>query len=346
MNRWGSGRWLAALLMAALASPALADDYAAGEDAWRRGEHGAALAQWLPLAEDGHARAQFAVGLAYERGQGVKQSAATAARWYRRAAAQGLADAEYNLALLYLDGRGVERDLAETVSLFSAAAERGHLPAQVNLAYSYEQGSGVEQDRAVAAAWYARAAMAGNREAWSRFTELREAGIRPAVLPALPAEVGEPGGMASEQGVEQGSEQGPVPIGRAGAETDASASSSPPADNGSAPEPVAAASAVVVAEGSLQGLPRLRLAAYREAANAERGWRTLLARHEDVLGGLRHELMPVELGERGSFLRLEAGPFASLAEARAACAAIRAGGDDCLAIAPGGPPPTGPGKGR
>lgn len=186
MKRSTEKRWLAALLLVLLACGAAADDYAAGEAAWQRGEHAAALAQWLPLAEAGHARAQFAVGLAHERGQGVERDPATAARWYRRAAAQGLADAEYNLALLYLDGRGVEQDLEETVRLFRAAAERGHLPAQVNLAYSYEQGSGVEQDLPVAAAWYARAAMAGNREAWRRFTDLRESGVRPAVLPALP----------------------------------------------------------------------------------------------------------------------------------------------------------------
>ncbi len=106
-------------------SAAFAEDYAAGEAAWQRGEHAAALAQWLPLAEAGQARAQFAVGLAYDRGQGVERDAATAARWYRRAAAQELADAEYNLALLYLDGRGVKQDLEETVRLFRAAAERG-----------------------------------------------------------------------------------------------------------------------------------------------------------------------------------------------------------------------------
>jgi len=186
LQRSTNNRRLAALLLAVLASVALADDYAAGEAAWQRGEHAAALAQWLPLAEAGQARAQFAVGLAHDQGQGVERDAATAARWYRRAAAQGLADAEYNLALLYLDGRGVKQDLEETVRLFRAAAERGDLPAQVNLAYSYEQGSGVEQDLPVAAAWYARAAMAGNREAWRRFTELREAGVRPAALPALP----------------------------------------------------------------------------------------------------------------------------------------------------------------
>ena len=88
MQRSTGNRWLAALLLAAVASAAFAEDYAAGEAAWQRGEHAAALAQWLPLAEAGQARAQFAVGLAYDRGQGVERDAATAARWYRRAAAQ------------------------------------------------------------------------------------------------------------------------------------------------------------------------------------------------------------------------------------------------------------------
>ncbi len=313
-----------------LATTATAEEYAAGEAAWDRGDHAAAVALWRPLASDGHARAQFALGLASERGQGIAQSLASAARWYRRAAAQGLADAEYNLALLYLDGRGVEQDLGETVRLFRAAAERGHIPAQVNLAYSYEQGSGVEQDRAVAAAWYARAAMAGNREAWRRFTDLREAGVRPAVLPALPEPAPSPGNAAgaaaAEPAVAQGgSEAADVPPGDAPA--------APPGLQGNRSEAGPAAGASPAA--GLEASPRLRLAAYRKAANAERGWATLRARHGAVLEELRRELVPVELGERGSFLRLEAGPFDSLAAAQAACATIRARGDDCRAISPG-----------
>ncbi|MHA7815712.1 MAG: tetratricopeptide repeat protein [Pseudohaliea sp.] len=317
--RWLAKRLPAALLLAALVSGAVADDYAAGEAAWQRGEYTAAIALWQPLADDGHPRAQFALGIAYERGQGVVPSAATAARWYRRAAARGLADAEYNLALLYLDGRGVEQDLKQTVRLFRAAAERGHLPAQVNLAYSYEQGSGVAQDRSVAAAWYARAAMAGNREAWRRFTDLREAGVRPAVLPALSEAPPEPVVEAPAPA---------SPARRDGAMGEDTVTEAPVAEAATG-EPTSPAGAA-----DLAGSYRLRLAAYRESANAERGWRTLLARHGAVLAGLQHELVPVVLGERGRFLRLEAGPFASLAAARAACEAIRDRGDDCLALAP------------
>jgi hypothetical protein len=344
VNRWAGSRSLAALLLAVLVSGALADDYAAGEAAWQQGDYTAALGHWLPLADDGHARAQFAVGLAHERGQGVEQSAAAAARWYRRAAAQGLADAEYNLALLYLDGRGVAQDLEETVRLFRAAAERGHLPAQVNLAYSYEQGSGVEQDLPVAAAWYARAAMAGNREAWSRFTELREAGVRPAVLPALPEPPTDPAAPEAEPAAEPAAEPiaEPVagPVAKAEPAREPEPAAEPAADGTAAAEALRTAIPVEPSAGvtaTLAEAPRLRLAAYREAANAERGWRTLVARHGTVLESLHHELVPVELGERGSFLRLEAGPFDSLAAARAACAAIREGGDDCLAIAPQNP---------
>jgi len=326
-----AGRCLAVLLLL-LATTAAADDYAAGEAAWRRGDHAAAVALWLPLATDGHARAQFALGLACERGQGMAQSAVSAARWYRRAAALGLADAQYNLALLYLDGRGVGEDPVETVRLFRAAAEQGHVPAQVNLAYSYEQGSGVEQDRAVAAAWYARAAMAGNREAWGRFTDLREAGIRPAVLPALP----EPAATGpAGSGEDRSAAAAPAAEGEAAVEAETEAEAEAEAEDGGGETPsLADAPPAAGAERSLQGIPRLRLAAYREPANAERGWVTLRARHPGVLGGLRRELVPVELGERGSFLRLEVGPFESPAAAQAACEAIRARGDDCLAIAP------------
>jgi len=63
-------------------------------------------------------------------------------------------------------------------------------------------GLGGEQNLPVAAAWYARAAMAGNREAWSRFTDLREAGVRPAVLPALPTQSAKPS-VPAETSVKQ-----------------------------------------------------------------------------------------------------------------------------------------------
>ena len=45
------------------------------------------------LAEQGHAEAQFVLGVMYDNGRGVRRDGAEALRWMRLAAAQGDADA-------------------------------------------------------------------------------------------------------------------------------------------------------------------------------------------------------------------------------------------------------------
>jgi len=49
------------------------------------------------LAEQGQCLAQFNLGLLYDLGEGVPQSYAEAAKWYRKAADQGSALAQYNV---------------------------------------------------------------------------------------------------------------------------------------------------------------------------------------------------------------------------------------------------------
>ena len=97
--------------MLLVAAQALAGPYEDGVAAYDRGQYAAALQSWLPLAEQGHAAAQFNVGVLYEKGLGVSQDYAQAARWYLKAAEQGDPDAQYNVALLYETGTGVARDL-------------------------------------------------------------------------------------------------------------------------------------------------------------------------------------------------------------------------------------------
>ena len=67
------------------------------------------IRMWHMAADQGHAEAQFSLGLMYNNGHGVKQDyheavrlyrlAAEAARWFRKAAAQGTAGAEKNALL-------------------------------------------------------------------------------------------------------------------------------------------------------------------------------------------------------------------------------------------------------
>ncbi len=62
------------------------------------------------LAEHGEPRAQLALGVALEHGEGLPRSPTLARRWYCRAAAQGLREAWYNLGWMFANGRGVARD--------------------------------------------------------------------------------------------------------------------------------------------------------------------------------------------------------------------------------------------
>ena len=63
--------------------------------------------------DQGHADAQFNLGLAYDTGDGMLQDDAEAAHWYRLAADLGIADAQFNLGCMYREGRGVLIDYAE-----------------------------------------------------------------------------------------------------------------------------------------------------------------------------------------------------------------------------------------
>ena len=61
-------------------------------------------------AEEGDARAQYALGTDYENGEGVPKSFEEAERWYRRSAEQGFAGAQRALGFVYASGRGLVRD--------------------------------------------------------------------------------------------------------------------------------------------------------------------------------------------------------------------------------------------
>ena len=76
----------------------------------------------------------------------------------------------------------------------------------------------------------------------------------------------------------------------------------------------------------------VHLASYRERRHAVSGWAELSARHA-ALSGLSARLSQADLGERGVFLRLKAGPFDTPGAAEAACNAIKASGEWCAVTA-------------
>ena len=93
-----------------------------GLAAYQRKNYREALQQFRPLAEQGNAKAQFALGVMYDNGQGVPQDYAQAAVWYRKAAEQGYAAAQSNLGVMYTKGQGVARSRVVAYALYNLSA--------------------------------------------------------------------------------------------------------------------------------------------------------------------------------------------------------------------------------
>jgi hypothetical protein len=60
----------------------------------------------------------------YDKGQGIPQDYAEAAKWYRKAAEQGVAVAQHNLGFMYDKGEGVPQDYVQAHMWYNLAASR------------------------------------------------------------------------------------------------------------------------------------------------------------------------------------------------------------------------------
>ena len=101
-------------------------DFQKGLTAAQSGDFATALREWTPLAEQGHAKAQYNLGNMYRRGDGVPQDYKTAAKWWRLAAEQGHAGAQSALGALYGIGKGVIQDNVYAHMWGNIAASNGN----------------------------------------------------------------------------------------------------------------------------------------------------------------------------------------------------------------------------
>jgi TPR repeat protein len=137
---------LAAGMLATIALSAAAGPRDDGQLAAERGDYGAALRAWRPLAQHGDAAAQYDLGLMYADHRGVPQDYRQAMTWYRKAADQGYARAQDAIGDMYYLAVGVAQDLGQ--------AAKGYRPAQTSLGILYANGSGVPRDYVQAYMWF------------------------------------------------------------------------------------------------------------------------------------------------------------------------------------------------
>ncbi len=85
---------------------------------------------------------------------------------------------------------------------------------------------------------------------------------------------------------------------------------------------------------SVSGI-RLHLASYRTKARARKGWLEVASRYGDLLAGLGHSIVRVDLGPgMGIYYRVLAGPVSDEGAARALCARLKSRNAYCALVFP------------
>ena len=298
------------------------------------------------------AKALYFRGLAYQKlGQSTRAIADLgAAVWL------GLSASERTAAL-------VNRSLA-----YRAAGLKTQADAE--LASARKDDSNGQVDKLLASNGNADAEPASSMGAFS--TEVRPEGGRattiasaaPAPLPPLPghnAEAANPGSWSTTQGEASASEPSSgnrlsrwwgsvrgLSSESAPAPTPAATPSSPPkpppvttawttqtqAEAGAAPETrVATASPAVPVPSAGGGNYRLQLSPTRSEAEAQGLWKQVIKQNQQ-LAGLQPQIEKTDMGNLGTFYRLQIGPFPDKAESFKVCNALKRSGVDCFLVNP------------
>ena len=338
MARWGLVA--AATAVTVLLAPHAHGSVKDGVDAWSRGDFARAVGEWQKPAEAGDADAQFNLAQAYKLGKGAAPDLARAEALYLKAAQQGHLQAADTYGLLLFQTGRREAAMAWLVP----SAERGEPRAQYVLAVAHYNGDLVTQDPVRAYALMTRASASGLETARATLAtmdqtmplEQRQRGI------ALAAE------LERKADAQRAAQMAALGLGRKGAPlaaprpapVTAGADFANPVSIGTPAKPVAprprqasapsqpaparmAAPAPPPAAAPASGAWRIQLGAFGVAGNAQALWARL--KGNAALDGRQAFFVPA-----GKLTKLQAGPFASRAEAQAACAKVGAAG--CIPV--------------
>lgn len=328
-----------------LASPALAN-VKDGVDAWGRGDYDAAVAEWRGPADAGDADAQFNMGQAYKLGRGVQRDLLKAEQLFKKAADQGHLQASDNYGLILFQ----KQRQSEALPYLQASANRGEPRAQYVLGTGHFNGDFVEKDWIKAYALMTRASAAGLPQATSNMAQMdkyiplhdrrqaiklagqmeeNEKRVRTAQVGGLrPApSTGEiqTARLPASEAATPVTIPTPTPTPRPVAPSPVTPSEVKPTPAPAAAPPVERPAPVPAPVQTISdGKWRIQLGAFGDKDKAKALWNILEKRVSD-LNGLQPYLVTA-----GSFTRLQAGPFATKAQASKICSTVKASGNDCI----------------
>lgn len=112
----------------------------------------------LQSAEQGYSLAQTLIGMAYIKGEGVRNDTQEGVNWLLKAAKQDSKVAQFVLGMLFMNGAGGKPYLAESLEWLHKAAENNSEDAQKVLGQMYLHGDKVKADIDEAVKWFRKAA--------------------------------------------------------------------------------------------------------------------------------------------------------------------------------------------
>ncbi|SFF98838.1 Sel1 repeat-containing protein [Novosphingobium sp. CF614] len=347
-------------------------DVKAGVDAWSAGNYDAAVKEWQAPADRGDADAQFNLAQAYKFGRGVPLDLAKAEDLYCKAAARGhvqAADtcglllfqrgerekampyiqassargdprAQYILGVAYFNGDLVAKDWVRAYALVSLARQSG-LPQAANALAQMDQHIPLaDRQKSVILSTQIAAETDAARARLAASTELGSPPPRTAAAPYPAPEIASAENAVASAIRTAGSDSPAT----AGADYTlsppppmASRPTPPPPSSRPSPAPAPAPPKVAAkpkpappvakpaAAKPASGPWRVQLGAFGVAGNADALWSKVRGRPE--LAGHGKLLVPA-----GKLTKLQAGGFASKADADAACSRLSASGVTCLAV--------------
>ena len=213
---------------------------------------------------------------------------------------QGSPTAEYLLGEIYFGGHG--GDLQQALKWMTASAEQGYAQAQARLGMIYATGRGVPVNNIEAYRWFSLAANGADPKAQLKtISEANRGAIAKRLSPAERQQ--------AEALVEDWRPAGAPVI------------AAPKQSEG-----------VIGQVGQVIPGIRIQLAAVKNADEATPEWSRLQKALATQLDGLVLTVESVDLGTKGIYHRIQAGPFADKAAATAKCAVIKQMKQDCLVV--------------
>jgi cell division septation protein DedD len=218
-------------------------------------------------------------------------------------AEQGSASAQYLLAETYFGGHG--GSTMEALKWMSASADQGYAQAQARLGLIYGTGKGVATNYEEAYRWFSLAAERADPKQQRNLKTISQTNktvVAKSLTPQQRAKIDAEVAAWKPNGA---TETAAVP---------------------------AAAPATVGTIGQVIPGIRIQLAAVKTTDAAQKEWARLQHALGDALSGLNLTVEGVDLGTKGIFQRIQAGPFNDKAAAAAKCDAVKALKQDCLVV--------------